>query len=561
MEAGKREGSSVIKHLASCNKTTRDKALKLLKTWLPTQPQLSDEDMKKIWKGLFYCVWHADKLPVQTELIDRLSSLLLTLDLPLSLHYFSVFLLTMRREWSGIDALRLDKFYLLIRRFIHNFFLLLKRSCWDLELSRRLMGVLEERTFLADDQFQGNGVNYHIASVFLDELKPFLPVRFETLDVLFKPFFSVMGKSPDKVLLGKIKSNVFDLLLQMGKSLLEVKKSGGDVDSGDDVVVFGTIALMVGFSTKFFDLGSSPDCIQGNRKVLFGLHEDFLKLEKDLASSGIEISIPEPDVKDGDDDEVPSLIPITTEGGAGHSEVGLEPVEVVLEVVNGPACTRSKQTKKAKKGSVGSRKKAKMNNNKAKSSPAVEDNDTVTISNGENSNDEQASDGNLITFNEFVISNLQMQFEKVAAEAGLDNDGKSACDLPKVTVNGTVSKKRKRAKRMDGQDLELSSQGDAEGDATAKTGEKSEKKVRFSMKSNLVWKPHSPLPPQSLRLPPSATPRGSALKKGIPPGPISEIPLASKKMKRASSVKKGRRGKKSISPAIKRRKKLKSISI
>ncbi|KAA8535845.1 hypothetical protein F0562_030835 [Nyssa sinensis] len=453
-------GTSLIKHLASCNKATRDKALKLLKIWLPLQSQVSDEDMKKLWKGLFYCIWHADKAPVQSELINRLSSLLLTLDLPVSVHYFSAFLLTMRREWTGIDALRLDKFYLLIRRFLRSFFLLLKRNSWDSELSRRLMTVLEERVFFADDKFLGNGVNYHIASVFLEELKHFLPVKFETLVVIFQPFLSVMVKSQDKVLVGKVKSNMFDVLLKTGKSLLECKKLENSVD----------------------DFGDET----GNRRVLFSLHEEFLRLEKDLESSGIKISIPE--VKVDDDDEVPKLIPIViADTEVRSSEVVLQTAKVSLEGVDASAFDKKED---------------------------------ISSENGGNLSNGWCSDGNQINLSESVISNLQMQFEKVAAEVGLDKDGRSLCASDKLSINGSVSKKRKRVQTKVGQDsckTDLSGQGDAGAEASAKSVQKSSKKVRFSMKNNLVWKPHSPLPPQNLRLPPSVTPRGSALKKGLPP--------------------------------------------
>lgn len=534
-------GSSLIKHLASCNQSTREKALKLLKTWLPNQSQVSDDNMKKIWKGLFYCVWHADKLPVQTELIGRLSSLLVSLDLPVSIHYFSVFLLTMRREWYGIDGLRLDKFYLLIRKFMHNFFQLMKKNSWDLELSRRLMGVLEERTFFADDELQGNGVNYHIASVFLEELKPFLPLRSETLDILLKPFFSVMLKSHDKVCLGKIKSNILDVLLKTGKSLLNAKKSGDDVDSRDDLMLFGTIALTMGFSTKLYDLGSSPECVQGNRKVVFELQQAFSKLEKDLACSGIELSISA--VDEVENDHVPCLIPIpANEGEAVGSRASNKAAK--KERSDGSVKKAKKEVsdgsgKKAKKeGSDGSGKKSKKK--KAKCSPVSVVNENVTVASNGETNDGEESDGNLINFNGSVISNLQMQFEKVAAEVGgLDNDGTSALDLPETLVNDSVSRKRKRGKNK-------------------AVAEKSAKKVSFSMKNNLVWKPQCPLPPQSLRIPPSVTPRGSALKKGIPPGPVMEmIPM----IKKAKVAKKGRKGIKSISPATKRLKKLKTLSI
>ncbi|KAF2290508.1 hypothetical protein GH714_014185 [Hevea brasiliensis] len=456
---GAQAGLSLIKQLASCDNKTRNRSLGvLLKSWLPSQSQISEDDMKKLWKGLFYCVWHADKLPAQAHLIDRLSSILPQLHLPISVQYFSVFLLTMRREWTGIDGLRLDKFYLLIRKFMLFFFLLLKKNSWDLELSTRLMGVLVESTFLADDNLLGNGVNYHIASVFLEELRPLLPLSKQVLDVLLGPFVSVMGKVSDKILLAKIKSNVFDWLLKMGNRLLEVKKSKVDVDSGNDVLVLGTIALAFGFSAKFFELGSAVECPQGNRKVLFGLHEQFLKLEKDFASLGIDISLPEVN-EDTDEDEVPTLVPLST---------GMEVAASNTDVANMSGSKRLKRCKKAKKESSSSRKKAKKQNNLSSDCDTEED-DNVVMPNYGNSNEESNHDASLITFNKSVISNLQMQFEKVAAEVGLDKNVGSACDFPEVTGNGIVSKKRKRAKstnKKQSDDPELSSEVNADGGAT-----------------------------------------------------------------------------------------------
>ncbi|KAK6245881.1 Ribosomal RNA processing protein 1 - like 1 [Theobroma cacao] len=555
--SGAGEGPTLIKQLAACDKSTRDRAVRsLLHTWLPSQAEVSDEEMKRLWKGLFYCVWHADKLPAQSDLIEKLSSVLPKLETGLSLQYFSVFLLTMRREWTGIDKLRLDKFYLLIRRFLNCFFVMLKKWSWDLDFTRRSTRVLVDGTFLADDKFQGNGVNYHIASIFLEEIRPFLPVKKEVVEVLLEPFVGIMGKVGDKVLVGKIRSNVFDVFVKMGRRFLELKRSGDEVDEGEDLVVLGTISLLMGFSAKFYELGSSADCCQGNRKVVLGLHEEFLKLEKDLTLLGIDVSIPEPN-EGGEEDEVPELIPIASEMEVDDSDGVSEPAEVNA---NGSAKKALKKSKKAKKATRGSGKKTKKCKN-AECSPADQENDVMVPAESANSSIEQNGDGHSITFTESVISNLQLQFEKVAAEVGLDGDVASACDLPKV--NGAASKKRKRVKSVDGQKSqngELTNQGDGEGGGTAKTGEKSTKRVRFSMKNNLVWKPHSPLPPQSLRLPPSVTPRGSALKKGIPPGPITEVPPLTKKVKKAKSVKKARKVIKSMYPLVNRTKKLKSVS-
>ena len=149
-----------------------------------------------------------------------------------------------------------------------------------------------------------------------------------------------------------------------------------------------------------------------------------------------------------------------------------------------------------------------------------------------------------------MIANLQKQFEIVAAEVGLDDGILGVSDSPEAIT--TVSKKRKRTKTLKGQQCQDSevSGGDAEIIKAAKSAEGSKKKVSFSMENNLVWKPQTPLPPQSLRLPPSVTPRGSALKKGVQPGPIREMPLSTKKMKT-------KRARKAIK--AKRLKKIKSL--
>ncbi|XP_050372813.1 uncharacterized protein LOC126790564 [Argentina anserina] len=544
-EMSSESGLTLIKQLASCNAGSRGRALRvLLKTWLPTQLNLSDDDMKKLWKGLFYCMWHADKAPAQAQLIDRLSSLLYSLHLPLAVDYFSAFLLTMRREWSGIDSLRLDKFYLLIRRFVSCLFVLMRNNGWELELVEKLTGVLMEGTFFAADKFSGNGVNYHVATVFLEELRPCMPVRKEVVEVLLVGFVRVMAKSSDKVLVGKVKGSLFDVLVENGRRLLEVRKLGEEVDSGDDAVVFGSVALCLGFSSRFQEMGESEECCQGNRKVLFGLGEEFLKLERELAASGIAVEIKER-VRN-EDEEVPSLIPIVGEG---------------MDVDNATNGAGGKPLKKCKKGDkepggadVKTKKKKTKNEKKKKqkkengildsdSEKSHTDMENANVAANCEKSDEQVTDGAELKLDDFAISNLQMQFEKIAAEAGLDHDLPSACELPTATANGTVSKKRKRVKKGDEEVVEDGING--------KTGEKSAKKVKFSMKNNLVWKPQSPLPPQNLRLPPSATPRGSALKQGVPPGPIREMPPATKKVKRV--VKKTRK-------VVKRIKKLKSRS-
>ena len=44
--------------------------------------------------------------------------------------FFTAFMSTMRREWFGIDRLRLDKFLMLIRKFVNQMLTCLKGAKW-----------------------------------------------------------------------------------------------------------------------------------------------------------------------------------------------------------------------------------------------------------------------------------------------------------------------------------------------------------------------------------------------------------------------------------------------
>lgn len=62
--------------LASNDKKTRTQAVKRVRAWLANRKLAHTElDMTKLWKGLFYCMWMADKRPVQHELARKLADI------------------------------------------------------------------------------------------------------------------------------------------------------------------------------------------------------------------------------------------------------------------------------------------------------------------------------------------------------------------------------------------------------------------------------------------------------------------------------------------------------
>eukprot|EP00250_Pteridium_aquilinum_P018438 c24086_g6_i1 orf=326-1303(+) len=277
------------RRLASPKKKTREKAISLLVLWLTSQKQIDEDELKKIWKGLFYCVWHSDKAQVQADLIERLASIFEKLDIALSLQFFKVFLMTMRREWAGIDRLRLDKFYLLLRKCFVHMLMALERSGWNGDSIKEFMDTLLEKAFLAKDQFAALGVNLHYADIYLQELKNFLPLRADTFKLFLEPFLVVCANASDKSLLQRIKENIFDYLFNLGRSVITAKQDGVPLESGTESL--GSLLLTLPLGVEAFKLASMPSTSQANRKLLYELHRECETLEKLLNTSGIALSL------------------------------------------------------------------------------------------------------------------------------------------------------------------------------------------------------------------------------------------------------------------------------
>jgi hypothetical protein len=51
--------------LGSTDFHTREQGLQALSRWLTHKPLISELDMLKLWKGIYFCFWHSDKEPVQ----------------------------------------------------------------------------------------------------------------------------------------------------------------------------------------------------------------------------------------------------------------------------------------------------------------------------------------------------------------------------------------------------------------------------------------------------------------------------------------------------------------
>jgi hypothetical protein len=90
------------------DKRIRDKAFSLIKTAVSSRRAISDEDLLKLWKALFYCMWMSDKPKVQEELADNIASIttLFPDNGDMGIKFIKAFWTTMIIQWHGIDRLR-----------------------------------------------------------------------------------------------------------------------------------------------------------------------------------------------------------------------------------------------------------------------------------------------------------------------------------------------------------------------------------------------------------------------------------------------------------------------
>ncbi|KAJ3880835.1 Nop52-domain-containing protein [Lentinula edodes] len=212
------------KYLASTEKKTRDKAIKTLSVFLldETRDELPKSEMTRLWKGIFYCFWMSDKPLVQQALASELAELVLTTTNSSSkLSFLNGFWETMVREWNGIDRLRLDKYLMLVRRFVNVSFRVLIRQDWDLKICQEYNTILshQDGPLCASDGRVPVGLVYHIADVYLEELEKALrsstrdTIKPVPLALILSPFFNLAAQTPLGTIYQHLQSSLFDPLL------------------------------------------------------------------------------------------------------------------------------------------------------------------------------------------------------------------------------------------------------------------------------------------------------------------------------------------------------------
>ncbi|NXG13237.1 RRP1B protein, partial [Grallaria varia] len=333
--------------LAANEKRIRDRALKKLRGYIGVRTQrpaggFSQEELLKIWKGLFYCMWMQDKPLLQEELAANISQLIHVFQNTEARHLFlQTFWQTMSREWNGIDNLRLDKYYMLMRLILRQSFEVLKRNEWDESLVEPLLQLLMKE-IMEPDSNAPSGIKLHFIDIYLDELAK-VGAKELTADQNLKfiePFCTTAAKSKDRGVLNAVATGIFELIVDQSPFAIEdlmkelssnsdeedvseedsqekeeVPKSKADrcfsrksvqssekredIDGNADYGI-GTVLQFdyKAVADKLFEVASKKNTPSLNRKRLYKLVKKF----QDLAEGIFPQDIPE-DVSSGEDDD------------------------------------------------------------------------------------------------------------------------------------------------------------------------------------------------------------------------------------------------------------------
>ena len=259
--------------LASNDKETRDKAVKTLTRYLKSGPVLEELDLAKIWKALFYCMWHADKPKVQNELAERLGAMVLAVPGNKATLFAKTFFAMMMREWPGIDRLRLNKFYTLLKCVLKNSLRQLHRAGWPAGGAEGLAEVLQLGPLSSRSP---PGLRYwlvdNLVPALVGELKA--EVRTEVVMALLEPLFIALGDAVDPHSLQRT-TDAVDALLEALKPEAEAEAveddaSGEEEESAPRLQAKLPLPLL---AERLFGLASAKRTRETNRTHLYALQQ------------------------------------------------------------------------------------------------------------------------------------------------------------------------------------------------------------------------------------------------------------------------------------------------
>ncbi|XP_005323501.2 ribosomal RNA processing protein 1 homolog A isoform X1 [Ictidomys tridecemlineatus] len=231
----------LAQRLAGNEQVTRDRAVRKLRKYIVARTQratgsFTHDELLKVWKGLFYCMWMQDKPLLQEELGRTISQLVHAFQTTETQHLFlQTFWQTMNREWAGIDRLRLDKFYMLMRMVLNESLKAVRTRGWEEKQVEQLLELLITEILHPSSQAP-NGVKSHFIEIFLEELTK-VGAKELTADQNLRfidPFCKIAACTKDSLVLHNIARGIFDTIVEQAPFAIEDLMNEMDAQNGEE---------------------------------------------------------------------------------------------------------------------------------------------------------------------------------------------------------------------------------------------------------------------------------------------------------------------------------------
>lgn len=229
---------------------------------------LETEHLRKVFEGIYFNLWHADKPSYQEELSRQISQLIrLVPALPDKLTFVRMLYRTISEHWDTIDGYRIEKFLMLVG-FIHAEVIhVIIGAAHALEVIEKFMKVIFDEILTAKSI--PLGIAMHLADVHLREMHrcfqefDAFKLKQPEIEAMIQPFLECLRNTENRQLFNRIHDKVF----------LELIKSNGPDATEDAELHFACFDIVPFAETTLFKAASAKDTRELNRDTLYKLYE------------------------------------------------------------------------------------------------------------------------------------------------------------------------------------------------------------------------------------------------------------------------------------------------
>ena len=271
-------------------KDVRDATIANMANYLANTTSVSDLNMLKLWKALYYCLWLTDKEPMQQEVCSNISKLIHVFPkLSLTIQFIKTFYVTILREWTLVDQWRVNKLYILMRYILREIFTYIVEKNYSSSKMEAIVNCLRDEVLTKTP----NGIRFHMTDIYLEELVSVTKgsINSTRFLVFIQPYLTALTMLQDAPFYDRIINKIFTEYLtkysiESTTTALAPKKANGSNNNKDQKKQKRLKKVNTKLLQAFiFELASSTTATatgkpipEGCRKRLYGLHKDFQKV-------------------------------------------------------------------------------------------------------------------------------------------------------------------------------------------------------------------------------------------------------------------------------------------